>query len=37
MKGRNRWDRLLIWVSAAIALALLALVIFAPEIIARVF
>jgi hypothetical protein len=37
MNNRNRWDRLLIWVSAAIALILVALMMFAPEIIARVF
>jgi len=37
MKNRNRWDRLLIWIFAAIALILVALLMFAPEIIARAF
>jgi hypothetical protein len=36
MKNRNRWDKLLIWVSAAIALILIALMMFAPELIGRV-
>jgi hypothetical protein len=37
MKNKNRWDRFLIWISAAIALILVALMMFAPEIVARVF
>ena len=37
MKNRNRWDRLLLWASAAIALILAALMIFSPQIIARIF
>jgi hypothetical protein len=37
MKNRSRWDRLLIWISAVIALVLVALMMFAPEIIARVY